>query len=304
MPESIGNNRRNFSKFDNMSTEKLEHILWADSQLADGVNSDTDAILYIMEVIAKRENELPTERFTDVHTAWASFSENYFPYTSDDKSLYDYEEMEEQTGIRQTPSTQPSQPLKKRRLARVACVVAAVIVLLLASTITASAFGFDLWGTVAKWTKDTFGFTVSSEKQSDTQFETNQGSYEYHDLQDALDHYDITAFLAPTKLPKGYAISNVDVIETPTKTKIVAIYSNDEDEIEVDISAMTEYTPSTFEKDDGVVIEYESGGIVHYIMTNNGWRTAAWAFDNYECAIIGVISETELTEMIDSIYEK
>ena len=42
---------RDFSKFDEMSTEELNEILRQDSQLPDGEASDTDAILYIMGVI-------------------------------------------------------------------------------------------------------------------------------------------------------------------------------------------------------------------------------------------------------------
>ena len=54
MSESKEHFYRNFSKFDEMSTEELNEILRQDSQLPDGEDSDTDAILYIMGVIAKR----------------------------------------------------------------------------------------------------------------------------------------------------------------------------------------------------------------------------------------------------------
>ena len=87
MPEDSGNKHRDYSIFDNMSTETLEDILRADSQLPNGENSDVDAILYIMEVIAKREREAPTGRFTNVQDAWVSFDENYLPYTKDDRSI-------------------------------------------------------------------------------------------------------------------------------------------------------------------------------------------------------------------------
>jgi hypothetical protein len=44
-----------------MITEMLEEILRADSQLQDSEDSDTDMILYIMEVIANREKEHSTD---------------------------------------------------------------------------------------------------------------------------------------------------------------------------------------------------------------------------------------------------
>ena len=46
MSESKEHFYRDFSKFDEMSTEELNEILRQDSQLPDGEDSDTDAILY------------------------------------------------------------------------------------------------------------------------------------------------------------------------------------------------------------------------------------------------------------------
>ena len=47
MSESKEHFYRDFSKFDEMSTEELNEILRQDSQLPDGEDSDTDAILYM-----------------------------------------------------------------------------------------------------------------------------------------------------------------------------------------------------------------------------------------------------------------
>ena len=47
MSESKEQFYRDFSKFDEMSTEELNEILRQDSQLPDGEDSDTDAILYL-----------------------------------------------------------------------------------------------------------------------------------------------------------------------------------------------------------------------------------------------------------------
>ena len=75
MSESKEHFHRDFSKFDEMSTEELNEILRRDSQLPDGEESDIDAILYIMEVIEKRSQELPLSDFKDVDRAWSSFNE-------------------------------------------------------------------------------------------------------------------------------------------------------------------------------------------------------------------------------------
>ncbi len=302
MPETSGNKRRDYSKFDGMSTEMLEDILRADSQMPDSDNSDTDAILYIMEVIAKREKENTTGKFTDVDDAWASFSENYLPYIENDKSLYDFEDTEE-SGIKQAPSIQPSRPLRKRRLMRVACVAAAVTVLLLASTITASAFGFDLWGAVAKWTMDTFGFSsTSSIKIDDSNQESS--SITNSSLQNTLSHYGITADLIPTWFPDGYVLEDVDVAETPTRTTFLATFINSDQEILVTIVSLSVPSTRTYEKDGLDVTVYTANGIEHYIMTNLDHANVVWKTETFECSISGTLTLNEAEKMIESIYER
>ena len=299
MPEDSENKHRDYSIFDNMSTETLEDILRADSQLPNGENSDVDAILYIMEVIAKREREDPTGRFTNVQDAWASFDENYLPCTKDDKSLYDYDGTEEQTGIETAPSKTVFLRRGKHRLMRVASIVVAFAIVLLAGTVTASALGFDLWGTVAKWTKDTFGFsTTGSSVDSSQSYEDNNS------LQSTLNEYGITADLAPSWYPKGYIFESVDVAETPLRTTFYAIYKVKNNEILMTITSLSEPSTSTFEKDDDEVTVYSANGIEHYIMTNLDLTNVVWKQEAYECSISGGFSLEEAKKIIDSIYER
>ena len=103
MSKHAPGNHNNYSHFDSMSTKDLEEILRLDFQLPDDEVSDVDAIIYITEVIEKREKENPTGRFTDVHAAWASFKENYLPYVKEDKSLYDFEGLDMEEDIKQMP---------------------------------------------------------------------------------------------------------------------------------------------------------------------------------------------------------
>jgi len=296
MPESHCNKHRDYSIFDNMSTETLEDILRADSQFPNGENSNTDAILYIMEVIANREREHPTGKFTDVHTAWESFRANYFPYVKDHKSLYEYDDMAEQTGVRQISSLQPTRPQKNRRFTRIACIAAAIIAMMLAGTLTANALGFDLWGTVAKWTKNTFGFssTVSDAPTSDD-------SNEYKSLKDALDRYGITAEVVPSWLPDGYVFRNVIVNETPVKISFSASYAGYSDEISVTIVLLVNTQPLTYEKDDGNIVIYPKQGIDYYIMSNIEHSRIVWRIDNLECSISGKFTLEDAKKIIESI---
>ena len=293
MSDANKSNCHDYSKFDNMSTEELEEILRLDSQLPDDEESDVDAILYITGVIEKREKECPTERFTDVQTAWASFKEYYLPYAEDSKSLYDFEDTDTQVDLIKTPFKKLLHPQRKRQTKRVAGIATTMIAVLLTGTLTANAFGFDLWGAVARWTKDTFGFSspVPQETISDS-------------LQKELYKYGVTAQLAPTWFPDGYSLEDVKVAETPLKTIFTATYTRSDDEISVTIEMLSEPLDRTYEKDSEDVTVYEVDGIEHFIMTNLDLSNVVWKRETFECSIIGDFSLDEAKKMINSIYER
>lgn len=302
MSIQIKGNHHDYSMFDNMSTEALEDILRSDSQLPNDENSDMDAILYIMEVIAKREKENPTGKFIAVHTAWASFTESYLPASKDNKSLYDFEEVEPQAVIEQPNLKNFSLHPKRRRLMRVASIAVIFSALLLAGTVTAKALGFDLWNAVAKWTSDTFGFSSSV---SETQESQEPGiQTEYKSLQEALDRYGIIAKLAPTWYPDGYAINGITVNETPTQTIFHAQFTNNDGAISINITSLSTPSNRSYEKDGENVTALTVNDTEFYIMTNLDQTRVVWHTENFESSISGKFSSDEAEKIITSIYER
>lgn len=302
MPEPSNSNRWNFSVFDGMSTEALEELLRAHYQLPDGEDSDIDSILYIMEVIAKREKDHPTGRFTDIDVASASFKEHYLPYTEDDKSLFDFSDTEEASGIPKTPYKKSLHLRQRHWMMRSACATVVIIAVMFAGTITAYALGFDLWGAVAKWTQDTFGF---SNPITDTVITpSSEENFEYKNLKETLDDYGVTAEVVPLWFPDGYSFESLNVNETPVQTVIHAKYINDEDTISINITLLSELPIRTYEKDEDNVTVYWANGIEHYIMSNLDQTTIAWGVCNYECSIIGGYTVQDAEKMIESIYER
>ena len=77
---------KDYSRFDAMDTEQLKEMLYRDSLLPDSEESDTDTLLYIMEVISRREQQESASAFVNVDAAWKSFNENYFPADNDGES--------------------------------------------------------------------------------------------------------------------------------------------------------------------------------------------------------------------------
>jgi hypothetical protein len=225
MSEFNKHTNRDYSKFDDMSTKALEEILRQDSQLPDYEESDLGAILYIMEVIAKREKERPTARFTNVDAAWKSFNENYRPFLDDSKSIYEYEDTASANNneTKATPFTtvERSRVIRKRGLFHVACVAAALIVIVFSGSLTAYALGYDLWGAIAQWTKDTFGFAATS-------YSGEPQTHSYLSLQGALDDYGIVGNYAPSWIPEDFSFDRVTVTSTPSYNRFIALYKLEE----------------------------------------------------------------------------
>ena len=64
--------KKDFSIFYTMSTRVLQEILYQDSILPEGEGFDQDAVLYVMQVLAQREEGRPP-----AEEAWRRFNEHY-----------------------------------------------------------------------------------------------------------------------------------------------------------------------------------------------------------------------------------
>ena len=274
---------RDFSHLDKLSTEELQEILRQDSLLDDD-SSDIDTILYITNLLASRASSSDDSK--DVDTAWKSFKENYYPYISDSEPLYSFDSPEDKV-----VKAKPRRPSRVMKTLSVAAVLAVVII---SGSVTASAFGYNLWGAVAEWTRDTFGFTQSSQ---------NNGTYPFENLRDALDAYDIDEPIVPQWIPDGYGEDTVQAAETPDSKIIVAVskYGSKEIKLEVKIFDDPSNRHWLYEMFEDDVEKYFSNGIDFYIMKNDDFTRVSWAVGNNECSILCSLKPKEIYRMIDSI---
>ena len=274
---------RDFSHFDKLSTEELQEILRQDSLLDDD-SSDIDTILYITDLLAKRSDSSNNSK--DVEAAWKSFKENYYPYISDSEPLYSFDSPEDKVV--------KAKPRRPRRVMKTLSVAAVLAVVIISGSVTASAFGYSLWGAVAEWTRDTFGFTQSSQ---------NNGIYPFENLRDALDAYDIDEPIVPQWIPDGYGEDTVQAAETPDSKIIVAVskYGSREIKLEVKIFDDPSNRHWVYEMFEDGVEKYSSNGIDFYIMKNDDFTRVSWAVGNNECSILCSLKTKEIYRMIDSI---
>lgn len=274
---------RDFSHLDKLSTEELQEILRQDSLLDDD-SSDIDTILYITNLLASRASSSDDSK--DVEAAWKSFKENYYPYISDPEPLYSFDSPEDK--VVKAKSRRPSRVMKTLSVAAVLAVV------IISGSVTASAFGYNLWGAVAEWTRDTFGFTQSSQ---------NNGIYPFENLRDALAAYDIDEPIVPQWIPDGYGEDTVQAAETPDSKIIVAVSKYGSKEIKLEVKIFND--PSNrhwlYEMFEDDVEKYSSNGIDFYIMKNDDFTRVSWAVGSNECSILCSLKPKEIYRMIDSI---
>lgn len=268
-----------FSKYDAMATEELEEILRLDSEAPEGQESDTEVLLYVMEVLANRRRNT-TNTGKTAQQAWESFQQQYLP--------------EEEECLRYT-SKKTVRPWLRKLIA-----AAAVVALLVGIPLTASAFGWqEIWNAVAKWAKETFSFVVGEDTQVSEP--AKEDGLQYDSLQELLEETNRTTELVPVWIPEGYQLKDIMIEESPERKTYIAIYKNGEKEAKIFVQSYLLFDPENVEANEDVLEVYEVSGVEYYIVANNEQYRAMWIKDSYECYISGDLTIEEIKMMIDSI---
>ncbi len=297
MSELNNQNRHNYSKYDEMSTEALEQILRLDFGSLDETESDIDAILYISEVIEKRKRQ---SNEIDVDTAWEKFKTKYHPYT-DGRSLYDFgDEDSNQTseeGISKISLHNGRNLLRFRRLMIVAALLVAC---LFGGIMVAQASGIDVLGVVGRWTDETFHFITAGSRELSTH-KVDSEFYETVEL--TLDEWGIDKDLFPTWHPEGFVAQEPRVANLNDSDTISVSFKEKDRSYSVRISCFYVPTAETgsFEKDDVLIEEYLHNGDIFYIFTNIDTITATCYDGECMTTIGGSLTVDELKHIIDSI---
>lgn len=274
---------RDFSKYDEMTTEELEEILRLDAEMIDGQESDTEILLYVMEVLTQRKKQAGQTGNT-AQEAYETFTQHYLPE------------------IMNTDNTDPvpvkrSKPVNRTlHWARAMAATAAVLVILIASSVTAKAFGIDVWKAVVQWTQETFHFGEWGNSNP-------SNNLPYASLQEALEKGNASGPLSPTWIPDGYTLVDITVKRNPMQKIYRAQYMYGENELIIAIREYLADKPLYVEQSEGLIEEYEAGEITYYLFENYENVRAVWLYGSYECDISGEVTIDEIKEMIDSIQK-
>lgn len=273
------NLNRDFSKYEAMSTEELEEILRLDAEAPEGAQSDTELVLYILEVLASRRN---TNNITGniAQEAWESFQQNYMPEEP------------------QKPAETKKPVFWMRKLAAASAVVALLIFI----PISARALTLEeMWDIFARWAKETFSF-VSGES-TEVSEPSPQDEDEYSSMQELLLEEMRDSSIVPTWIPEGFELAQIEKDSSPMREIYTARYMNGEAVLRILVTSYLSEDIRNHEIENDPVEIYTHNGIDYYILKNEEQLRTFWMVDSYECDISGDVSIDELKMMIDSIQK-
>lgn len=285
MSEEQCRGARDFTRYDSMTTEELEKILRLDAEAPMEQESDTELILYVMEVLAKRKNKSNTGK--TAQESWESFQRHYLPQDA---------EHSEHTPKAATNGKTP-QPWLRRLIA-----CAAAIILVLCIPLTTNAFGWeDVWNLIARWGKETFAFFSSENANIGEPDKISEEGF--ISLQDALVKSNRDSSFIPTWIPDGYTLETIKKDVTPVQEVYIVHYSDGEKEFTIRVRSYLQGDPEKVEINSEPVEIYEVSGVQYYIFQNVDQMQVSWIFDSYQCNISGDLSKEELKLMINSIQK-
>lgn len=268
-----------------LTEDQLQEILTTE------LMSDETDVSLIKRVIAALKVKSPQQGEFDVDSKWQEFVSDYIGT----QPLYD-DNIE-------TADNRASKPARAFRPSFGTAAAIAAAAVLLSGTAAAYALGYDLFGAIATWTKETFSFTQQAE-MTPGPIMPSEDVASLSDLQSALDEHGITEKLVPAYIPEGYEQEEFYADTGNGCTVYVSVLANGENTVIVQICqyAADDGNRANYEKDEADPEIYVINNIPHYIMTNMGRYHAVWADGLYEVSISGLKTKDDLIKMIDSVY--
>lgn len=266
--------------YDELQSENTQALLdRLEAEMSKEVLEDTELIDAIAKILDERVPAPEPEETTE--ESLRAFRAQYAPILE-----ADFKE------------EQKARPLG-RRVARIALAACLCIVMMLA---VAQACGVDLIGQFLEWQEETF---VLHGKGSGQMVLDGAPEGEYASTQEAVDACGITEPVVFTWIPKSFGIESVRVKRLSHADDIVTYYAADGDKkfVQKIFSYHGEGGDDTIgEHSVPASTPYVVNNITFLLSSNNGQYQATWTAGSCTCSIVGDLTESELTQMIDSIF--
>ena len=268
------------------------------------------------EAIIEKENENPTGFFPDIDQQWEQFVTNYLPDLEDAECEPERTEHAVSAQANQQPlEVPPKRIVWFSRVRRTGLVAAIAIACMFAIMVTVQAAGVDVFGAMARWSKEVFSFgsippnsevidNLGGEMgECETKLPGSEG--EFFSLQEALDAYGITAVHEPSWFPDGYALEELDATNQDNSPFVVlsAVYVDGDNGIGVTLRSYEGEPSVLVEITDAVIEIVEHNGMTFYVVKNISSYIVAWYDGQFEYYINGSLDGKILWKIAVSMYE-
>lgn len=189
-----------------------------------------------------------------------------------------------------------------KSLAKALPIAAALI--LLFGTMTAQAFGVDVFSAIARWTSEIFRLDGGSVPYATVTIRPLEEGEEatYDSLEEAVAAFGIDAPIVPKEIPEGFELVDVQAIQRELGIVIYADYTSGDGFLQIQYNEAPTQKFNTLEREDDIVGIHFAHGIEHFLLFDLGRQKAVWQNGDFECTMQGCISEQEIKCIIDSIY--
>lgn len=200
------------------------------------------------------------------------------------------------------PVSSPEKKRSKRKFIKFLPIAAIVIVLLGAVTVQAD---WSFWDFFARITSEVFQIGGSSVDYAmiRTRPLEEGGEASYDTLQEAVNAFGIDAPIVPKWLPERFTLKEVVASNRKGSILICADYVSDDEIFKIRYNETEGDKLSSFEIEDSGEKIYMVKKINHHLMDDLGRQKVSWQNGDLECRMSGTVSEEEMKEIINSIYE-
>lgn len=266
---------------------QLEALLKTDYSGSMSQQASEEFIDAIIEVMLDKERKEPSGRFPDTEKAWTDFQTYYNAPGRKRPQLFP---------VPAAPAVLPSKTARSHRTGRLlrrCAAVAAAIGLFMVLLVAAQAAGLDVFGSMARWTDETFHFVVAP------------AGDETAELRAALREHGIPEAYAPTWVPEGFHAEAPQVSISKNTIHISARFSNGEENFQIAVNqflAQKCLQNTNYEKDPSIVTSYNNGNQLFYIFENLEHSTATWSNGKeISIEIYGQLSVKDIKSILNSI---
>ena len=253
----------------------------------------------LLEGLERALNSMTEETYDDgLITAYLDALDRKSPmpeHPTADESYEDFKRRVSEVNSALNPQdTEANGPKRTpRKLFRSILVAIIAAACLLSCMVVVQAAGVDVFGSIARWTNDLFGFGDVGGLSTPVPTQTQQPEITVEYIESLL-----------PEVPEGFVMGEPVVFEDSINggLEYFVTYTFDDKYITFSAFETSNDNFSLYEKDSNKVNTYIWGQTEFYILMNNGYPTAAWKINNTEFGIATNLSINELEEIIKCTY--